>query len=197
VVVKEGGRIDYSIEADVCCCGEPMEGHSSPINCGHTPVSQLDHFIISLQDERDQLREHLKIAIEALEYYCEPSNLISIYGLPKTARAHEALKDIKGGEMADLKTFLESIEFAASESRKDAGLSAKTETAIAWENGFYFGACWANDPLEKERDELRAAAEKLADALNNITICSSRDGASYQAAQALADYRAKFPKGET
>jgi hypothetical protein len=95
--VKEGGRIDYSIGADVCCCGEPMEGHSSPINCGHTPVSQLDDFIRSLQDERNELRD---------------------------------------------------------------------------------------------------AAEKLADALNNITICSSRDCASYEAAQALADYRAKFPKGE-
>jgi hypothetical protein len=27
-----------SIEDGVCCCGEDMEGHSNPMNCGHSPV---------------------------------------------------------------------------------------------------------------------------------------------------------------
>jgi hypothetical protein len=48
------------------------------------------------EKERDRLQEQLKIAVEALEHYCEPSNLISIYGLPKTDRAREALEKMKG-----------------------------------------------------------------------------------------------------
>jgi hypothetical protein len=27
-----------SIEDGVCCCGDNIEGHSDPINCGHSPV---------------------------------------------------------------------------------------------------------------------------------------------------------------
>ena len=27
-----------SIEDGVCCCGDDMEGHSDPMNCGHSPV---------------------------------------------------------------------------------------------------------------------------------------------------------------
>ena len=27
-----------SIEDGVCCCGDNMEGHNSPMNCGHSPV---------------------------------------------------------------------------------------------------------------------------------------------------------------
>jgi Lar family restriction alleviation protein len=27
-----------SIEEGVCCCGEDMENHSNPMNCGHSPV---------------------------------------------------------------------------------------------------------------------------------------------------------------
>ena len=29
----------------VCCCGESMEGHSSPMSCGHTPVDLWDHSV--------------------------------------------------------------------------------------------------------------------------------------------------------
>ena len=27
-----------SVETGVCCCGDNMEGHPSPMNCGHTPT---------------------------------------------------------------------------------------------------------------------------------------------------------------
>lgn len=27
-----------SVETGICCCGDNMEGHPSPMNCGHTPT---------------------------------------------------------------------------------------------------------------------------------------------------------------
>lgn len=36
------------VSTGVCCCGESMEGHSSPMNCGHTPVDLWDHSVISV-----------------------------------------------------------------------------------------------------------------------------------------------------
>lgn len=49
---------------------------------------------------------------------------------------------------------------------------------------------WMNreaiDQLKQERDQLKAQCEKLAEALLAITICSSRDDASYMASKALS-----------
>lgn len=36
------------VSTGVCCCGESMEGHSSPMNCGHTPVDLWDHSVVSV-----------------------------------------------------------------------------------------------------------------------------------------------------
>lgn len=36
------------VSTGVCCCGESMEGHSSPMSCGHTPVDLWDHSVISV-----------------------------------------------------------------------------------------------------------------------------------------------------
>jgi hypothetical protein len=48
---KAAENIEYIVCAecekipdDTCCCGDPMEGHASPINCGHSPVSMRDHY---------------------------------------------------------------------------------------------------------------------------------------------------------
>ena len=38
-----------SIEEGVCCCGDNMEGHANPMNCGHFPVDHgsyiADHLV--------------------------------------------------------------------------------------------------------------------------------------------------------
>lgn len=49
--------------AFVCCCGDSIVNHASPIDCGHSPVSMLDHSMASLEKERDQL----KAAVERYE----------------------------------------------------------------------------------------------------------------------------------
>lgn len=46
-----------SFESGVCCCGENMENHSSPVFCGHTPVDQGTYVVHGLID---QLRKALK-----------------------------------------------------------------------------------------------------------------------------------------
>jgi hypothetical protein len=28
----------------VCCCGDPMEGHSNPMDCGHSPVDAGQYY---------------------------------------------------------------------------------------------------------------------------------------------------------
>lgn len=45
-----------NVPDDVCCCGDAMEGHQSPIYCGHSPVSMLD-YALSNQEARRAKRQ--------------------------------------------------------------------------------------------------------------------------------------------
>ena len=37
--------IEHADMADgVCCCGDEMEGHSDPMDCGHTPTDRGEHY---------------------------------------------------------------------------------------------------------------------------------------------------------
>ena len=38
------------VSSGVCCCGEAMDGHSSPMSCGHSPVDMWDHAVENLLD---------------------------------------------------------------------------------------------------------------------------------------------------
>ena len=38
------------VSSGVCCCGEAMDGHSSPMSCGHSPVDMWDHAVEKLLD---------------------------------------------------------------------------------------------------------------------------------------------------
>ncbi len=52
----------------VCCCGEAMDNHSSPMNCGHTPVDLWDHSVEQiLSTTPDQA---LKQFAERVREYC-------------------------------------------------------------------------------------------------------------------------------
>lgn len=50
---------------DVCCCGESMEHHSSPYDCGHTPVSARSHLVFRQEQACEGL--HADIARVCLE----------------------------------------------------------------------------------------------------------------------------------
>ena len=49
------------VSSGVCCCGEAMDGHSSPMSCGHSPVDMWDYAVGKLLDAPS--------AISALEAY--------------------------------------------------------------------------------------------------------------------------------
>jgi hypothetical protein len=47
-----------SVTTGVCCCGEPMEGHSDPMFCGHSPVDMgAYHAGLLLEETRAALGE--------------------------------------------------------------------------------------------------------------------------------------------
>ena len=48
------------VASGVCCCGESMEGHSSPMSCGHSPVDMWDYSAAdTLSINPDQALEQL------------------------------------------------------------------------------------------------------------------------------------------
>jgi hypothetical protein len=42
---------------DVCCCGDSMENHSSPMYCGHSPVSMQANAVAQKMKRKDSLNE--------------------------------------------------------------------------------------------------------------------------------------------
>ena len=57
------------VSSGVCCCGEPMDGHSSPMSCGHSPVDMWDHAVgklLDAQSDDSALEAVVKKAGEAM-----------------------------------------------------------------------------------------------------------------------------------
>jgi hypothetical protein len=46
-------RLKDDVPDDVCCCGDSMEGHASPLTCGHSPVSMYDHYMSDKESKND------------------------------------------------------------------------------------------------------------------------------------------------
>lgn len=61
------------VSSGVCCCGEPMDGHSSPMSCGHSPVDMWDHAVGKLLDapsDTSALEAIVKKACEVMRERC-------------------------------------------------------------------------------------------------------------------------------
>ena len=43
--------VHCSIEEGVCCCGDNMENHTNPMDCGHTPLDHGTYIAIQLAEE--------------------------------------------------------------------------------------------------------------------------------------------------
>ena len=71
------------VSTGVCCCGESMEGHSSSMNCSHTPVDLWDHSVISvLSTTPDQALERFAERVrDQCDFECYRSNE---YGFHRT-----------------------------------------------------------------------------------------------------------------
>ncbi len=50
------------VSSGVCCCGDSMEGHPSPMVCGHSPVDMWDYhsaqLLEAVPDDLSALRAH-------------------------------------------------------------------------------------------------------------------------------------------
>lgn len=50
------------VSSGVCCCGDSMEGHPSPMTCGHSPVDVWDYYsgelLEAYPDDLSALRAH-------------------------------------------------------------------------------------------------------------------------------------------
>lgn len=50
------------VSSGVCCCGDSMEGHPSPMTCGHSPVDMWDYhsgeLLKAYPDDLSALRAH-------------------------------------------------------------------------------------------------------------------------------------------
>ena len=42
------------VSSGVCCCGESMENHSSPLNCGHSPVDMWDYAVSKFVEDAEK-----------------------------------------------------------------------------------------------------------------------------------------------
>lgn len=57
------GFIEHAqVSSGVCCCGDSMDGHPSPMDCGHSPVDMWDYHSAALleavSDDLSALRTH-------------------------------------------------------------------------------------------------------------------------------------------
>jgi hypothetical protein len=60
-----------SVESGVCCCGDDMTRHGSPMACGHSPVDSGAHYA-------EQLLGELRAAIAKAADYRNPGNTACI-----------------------------------------------------------------------------------------------------------------------
>lgn len=70
------------VSSGVCCCGEAMDGHSSPMSCGHSPVDMWDHAVENLLDApsdtstpEQSLAEYRNNVIEECASVCDKRSM--------------------------------------------------------------------------------------------------------------------------
>jgi len=42
------------VASGVCCCGDDMERHGNPMDCGHSPVDMWDYSVIGWREQLDK-----------------------------------------------------------------------------------------------------------------------------------------------
>lgn len=88
----QGILMNCDVETGICCCGDAMENHGNPMDCGHSPV---DHGSYSAQ-------QWLEAANAALASADQPARTALLAGTPPSGAetqesAREALSRQEGG----------------------------------------------------------------------------------------------------
>lgn len=98
------------VSSGVCCCGEPMDGHSSPMSCGHSPVDMWDHAVGKLLDapsDDSALEAYVTKAGEKMRVNCitaaGPEDSYQDDWIRAKADACDAIRALPAVTLADIK----------------------------------------------------------------------------------------------
>ena len=98
------------VSSGVCCCGEPMDGHSSPMSCGHSPVDMWDHAVGKLLDapsDDSALESYVTKAGEKMRVNCitaaGPEDSYQDDWIREKADACDAIRALPAVTLADIK----------------------------------------------------------------------------------------------
>ena len=121
------------VSSGVCCCGEAMDGHSSPMSCGHSPVDMWDYhsgeLLEAYPDDLSALRAHdekLRAVFQAgaASRDAEIAELVGVLGdvTAHLVAAHSLLS--RGGKKAAASDTIFKIMLQDYEKSFEAGRKA-------------------------------------------------------------------------
>lgn len=122
------------VSSGVCCCGDSMEGHPSPMTCGHSPVDMWDYhsgeLLGAYPDDLSALRAHdeklRRAAFQAgaASRDAEVAELVGVLGnvTAHLVAAHSLLS--KGGKKAAASDTIFKIMLQDYEKSFEAGRKA-------------------------------------------------------------------------
>ena len=59
-----------AVASGVCCCGDSMDGHASPMSCGHSPCDSGEYYAYQLSEETDKCLATTPGDLSALREVC-------------------------------------------------------------------------------------------------------------------------------
>ena len=85
------------VSSGVCCCGEAIDGHSSPMICGHSPVDLWDYSVEQiLSTTPDQALEHFAAKVrEQCQMTCLEKHANGNWKYDTREECAEAISSIK------------------------------------------------------------------------------------------------------
>ena len=105
--VKNVRLLDFiaraQVSSGVCCCGDTMDGHPSPMSCGHSPIDVWDHAVGKLLDapsDTSALEAIVKKAGEAMRERCAAYVARNLY---TNQNDLDAIRALPGVTLEDLK----------------------------------------------------------------------------------------------
>lgn len=138
------------VSSGVCCCGDSMEGHPSPMTCGHSPVDMWDYH-----------------SGELLEAY--PDDLSALRAHDEKLRAQYQRQPIETAPKMDRKKAADlayAEGYRLGSASRDAEI-ARLKTVPMRYRRMAFNARLQDEVarLEQENDQLRAQIAELVEAL--------------------------------
>lgn len=163
------------VSSGVCCCGDSMEGHPSPMTCGHSPVDMWDYhsgeLLEAYPDDLSALRAHdekLRRAAFKAGAASRDAEVVSLtnqrdYEYVRAENAEqerdqfeqerdqlrtELVKALAACKAKDEAILRENYSLALSIQPDDSALKAWLGKPVAWEYADAFGTHYTDDRRE-------------------------------------------------